>query len=73
MTTDPMKGAIEVPVVAIAPDPDQPRSSIAPTELAELAESIRANRVIQPIVVTVHPFAARRAATPYMVLVGERR
>jgi len=73
MTTDPMKGAIEVQVVAIAPDPDQPRSSIAPTELAELAESIRANRVIQPIVVTVHPCAARRAATPYMVLVGERR
>jgi len=64
MTHDPSKGAIEVPVGAIAPDPDQPRSSIAPEELADLAESIRANRVIQPIVVTPHPRAKARQATP---------
>jgi ParB/RepB/Spo0J family partition protein len=31
------------------------------------------NRVIQPIVVTSHPKAQARRATPYMILVGERR
>lgn len=73
MRHDPRQGPIEVPVGAIAPDPDQPRSTIAPEDLAALAASIRANRVIQPIVVTEHPCAGSRQATPYMILVGERR
>jgi ParB family chromosome partitioning protein len=70
---DPTTGAAELPVDAIAPDPNQPRSSIARQELEELAQSLRANRVIQPILVTAHPDAAARQATPYMILVGERR
>src|SRR6476661_4327825 len=67
------EGAIELPLDAVAPDPDQPRSSISAAELAELAESLRTHRLIQPIVVTPHPAAAARSATPYMILVGERR
>jgi len=66
-------GAIELPLDAVAPDPDQPRSAVSPEELAELALSLRARRLIQPIVVTPHPEAAARSATPYMILVGERR
>jgi len=65
--------AIELPIDSIAPDPCQPRSSIRHDELAELAESIRAHRVVQPIVVTAHPELGARSATPYMILVGERR
>jgi len=65
--------AIELPIDSIAPDPCQPRSSIRHDELAELAESIRAHRVVQPIVVTAHPELGARSVTPYMILVGERR
>jgi ParB family chromosome partitioning protein len=70
---DPTTGAVELPVDAIAPDPCQPRSSIAREELAELARSLGVHRVIQAIVVTAHPEAAARSATPYMILIGERR
>jgi len=70
---DPTPGAAELAVDAIAPDPNQPRSSFPREDLEELARSLRANRLIQPIVVTVHPEAAARSATPYMILVGERR
>ena len=66
-------GAVEIPLDEVAPDPNQPRSAIAAEELAELAESLRAHRLIQPIVVTPHPEAAERSRTPYMILVGERR
>jgi ParB family transcriptional regulator, chromosome partitioning protein len=66
-------GAIELPLDSVAPDPNQPRSSISEEELAELALSLRAHRLIQPIVVTPHPEAAARSLTPYMLLVGERR
>ncbi|HEY8022611.1 MAG TPA: ParB/RepB/Spo0J family partition protein [Thermoanaerobaculia bacterium] len=65
--------AVELPLDSIAPDPDQPRSSVCDLELEDLARSIRAHRVIQPIVVTAHPDAGARSATPYMILVGERR
>ena len=72
-TPQTAQAALELPVEAIAPDPDQPRTSFSPDELKELAESIRKNSLIQPIVVTSHPDPAARAATPYMILVGERR
>ncbi len=45
-------GAILVPVAAIRPNPDQPRVRIAAAELAELAASIRAHGVLQPVIVT---------------------
>lgn len=66
-------GAVEIPLDAVAPDPNQPRSAISAEELAELAESLRVHRLIQPIVVTPHPEAAARSRTPYMILAGERR
>jgi ParB family chromosome partitioning protein len=52
----------------IAPNPRQPRARFNSEELAELAESIRAHGVLQPLIVT-------RADQPdrYVLIAGERR
>ena len=60
-------GLREIPVDLIDPNPRQPRSSFDETKLAELAESIRARGVLQPIV--VRPLAGGR----YELVAGERR
>jgi ParB family chromosome partitioning protein len=62
-----------VPHAALAPDPDQPRKSDIDQSLESLVESIRVRGVIQPILVRPHPDPTARAATPYMIVVGERR
>ena len=62
-----------VPHASLAPDPEQPRRSGLDQGLAGLLESIRAHGVIQPILVRPHPDPAARAATPYMIVLGERR
>jgi ParB/RepB/Spo0J family partition protein len=51
----------------IDPDPDQPRKTFARAELSELAASIRANGLLQPITV--------REGGPngYLIVAGERR
>lgn len=53
-------------VRSIQPNPYQPRTDWDPEELAELAESIRINGVIQPILV-------RQVGLHYQVIAGERR
>jgi ParB family chromosome partitioning protein len=58
---------VEVPVDAIEPNPDQPRSVFDPDQLDELAESIKAVGLLQPIV--VRPLGADR----YELVMGERR
>jgi ParB family chromosome partitioning protein len=58
--------APELPIEAITPNPVQPRETIAPEELAELAASIGAHGVLQPIIVT-------RGADGYVLVAGERR
>jgi ParB family chromosome partitioning protein len=50
----------------IRPDPGQPRSKFDPTSLNELAESIREQGVIQPLIV-------RRDRDGYVLIAGERR
>lgn len=55
-----------VGVESIAPNPYQARTVWDEGELAELAESIKANGIIQPIVV-------RRAGSGYQLIAGERR
>jgi ParB family transcriptional regulator, chromosome partitioning protein len=60
-------GLREIPVELIAPNPRQPRRSFDGGKLAELAESIRARGVLQPIVVS--PLAGGR----YELVAGERR
>lgn len=65
--------AVEVPVGRLAPDPEQPRTSFSEERLYLLAESIRASGVIQPLLARDHPDPVARLATPYMLIVGERR
>jgi ParB family chromosome partitioning protein len=55
-----------IPVDAIEPNPHQPRRVFQNEKLSELAQSIRANGVIQPIVV-------RRVGDKFQLVAGERR
>jgi len=55
-----------VPIDAISPNPYQARAVWDEQELAALAESVKANGIIQPIIV-------RPAGTGYQLIAGERR
>ena len=56
----------EIPLDRIVPNPKQPRIEFAEEALAELAESIRAQGVLMPILV-------RPAGDGYQLIAGERR
>jgi ParB family transcriptional regulator, chromosome partitioning protein len=60
-------GLREIPVDLIDPNPLQPRRTFDETKLTELAESISARGVLQPVV--VRPLAGGR----YELVAGERR
>lgn len=61
------QGALrELPVGQIRPNPFQPRRSFDETALAELAASIKASGLLQPLVV-------RTAGSGYELIAGERR
>src|SRR5918992_325844 len=57
---------IELPIDEIRPNPNQPRKSFEAGSLDELARSIKASGVIQPIV-------TRRVGNRYELIAGERR
>lgn len=59
-------GPLRLHIDAIHPNPLQPRSSFSPEGLQELAQSIRENGIIQPLVV-------RRVYDGYQLVAGERR
>jgi ParB family chromosome partitioning protein len=59
-------GAVEIDIDLLAPNEDQPRVQMDDAKLEELAQSIRANGIIQPILV-------RKAGTTYRIIAGERR
>ena len=59
-------GYLEVQVSLVEPSPYQARREIAPEQLTELAESIRSEGLLQPIVV-------RRHGEKYQLIAGERR
>ena len=56
-----------LPIDLIDPNPEQPRSTIDPETLQELADSLRAVGVLQPLLIT--PGAGER----YTLVAGERR
>jgi len=56
----------ELDIDLIQPNPEQPRSRFTESALAELAQSISANGVVQPIVV-------RKRGDHYEIVAGERR
>jgi ParB family chromosome partitioning protein len=62
----PSPQTLEIPVSQVRPNPSQPRQAFDPEALAELAESIARNGVIQPIIV-------RAQADGYELIAGERR
>lgn len=59
-------GYLEVGVHLIEPSPYQARREITPEQLSELAESIRSEGLLQPIVV-------RKAGEKFQLIAGERR
>jgi len=61
------EGLREVPVDLVAPNPRQPRRSFDEAALTELAESIRARGLLQPILVRTLPGGG------YELVAGERR
>jgi len=61
------EGVREVPVAMVVPNPGQPRQTFDPEKLEQLAASVGAAGVIQPLV--VHELADGR----YGLIAGERR
>ncbi len=59
-------GSLEIDIDLIEPNPEQPRTRFAESNLEELAQSIRANGIVQPIVV-------RQKGAHYQIVAGERR
>lgn len=58
---------LEVDIDLIEPNPDQPRYHVNETKLEELAQSIKANGLVQPILLR------RIASGRYQIVAGERR
>lgn len=63
---DSSAGVKEIEVSRISGNPEQPRTRFDAKALDELASSIAANGIVQPIVV-------RRAGSRYQIVAGERR
>jgi ParB family chromosome partitioning protein len=59
-----------IPIEAIQPNPDQPRKRFSQQTLEELADSIRAHGLLQPIIVTPLRGAG---ADRFQLVAGERR
>jgi len=59
-------GVLEVPLTAIQPNPNQPRAGIRDQDLVELAASIEAHGIIQPLIVA-------QEEGGYRLIAGERR
>jgi ParB family chromosome partitioning protein len=59
-------GPIEMDIDLLAPNQQQPRLNMDDAKLEELAASIKANGIIQPILV-------RRTGNTYRIIAGERR
>lgn len=63
-----------VPIAAVDPNPVQPRRAFPGERLAELAQSIRANGIIQPLVVRRIPAdGGQGKGDRYQLVAGERR
>jgi ParB family chromosome partitioning protein len=67
VTVSPQDRVQEVSVLALTPNPYQPRRSFDEERLAELADSIRRHGVLQPLIVR------REVGGGYQVVAGERR
>jgi ParB family chromosome partitioning protein len=66
VTPEGLPGYREIAVSAIEPNPHQPRKEFDPQQLADLIDSIRAEGLLQPIVV-------RPVGDKFQLIAGERR
>ena len=64
--TPKSEATLEIGIDQIEPNPEQPRTRFTEKALEELAQSITANGIVQPIVV-------RRRGGNYQIVAGERR
>ena len=64
-----LKGSKEVPIEFLQPGRYQPRHSMDESRIEELAQSIRENGIIQPLLVRRHP----DQQDTYEIIAGERR
>ena len=63
---EPIRSAVEADIDRLEPNDFQPRGYVDDARLQELAQSIRANGIIQPIVV-------RKVGDRFQIIAGERR
>src|ERR1700748_3685619 len=63
---EPRISPVEVDIDRLSPNDLQPRGVMDPSALEDLSQSIRANGIIQPIVV-------RRVGDRFQIIAGERR
>jgi len=65
-TATPNEDLLEIHIELIDPNPSQPRTNFDEARLEELAQSIRSNGIVQPLLV-------RRHGMRYQLVAGERR
>jgi ParB family transcriptional regulator, chromosome partitioning protein len=63
---EPTRGVTEIDIDLLSPNSQQPRLQMDDARLEELAQSIKANGIIQPILV-------RRTGNTFRIIAGERR
>ncbi|SEK83843.1 chromosome partitioning protein, ParB family [Roseovarius azorensis] len=68
-TGSPRRPDLMVPVEKVHPNPEQPRRSFDAEQLQDLANSIAARGIIQPLIVRANP----RRPGEYEIVAGERR
>lgn len=66
-SAQPSRGLLSVPISQLKPEPNQPRQRYARKPMEELAASIRARGVLQPILVR------KESEGLYRIIAGERR
>jgi len=57
---------VDIPVDRVMPNPEQPRREVSEASIAELAESVRAHGLLQPLIV-------ERSGAGFRLVAGERR
>jgi ParB family chromosome partitioning protein len=67
------RASLDVDIDLLEPNELQPRASIDSARLEELAKSIRANGIVQPIVVRALEASVPGASRRYQIIAGERR
>jgi len=72
-TLEPPRTSLEVDIDLLEPNEYQPRTQYDETRLAELAQSISTNGVIQPIIVRRLPPGPGMERQRYRIIAGERR